>query len=86
MAVLAPNGQLTLDVTYSSRGLDDWRYALASNGVADDRDFLRHFRDAQMIAIAQHEIADPVGLRRKNRVQVNDEPPHRLGRLQILEQ
>ena len=40
MAVLAPNGQLTLDVAYSSRGLDDWRYALASNGVADVRDFL----------------------------------------------
>jgi hypothetical protein len=39
-AVLAPNAQLTLDVAYRSRGLDDWRYGLAANGVADVRDFL----------------------------------------------
>ena len=39
-AILAPNARLTLDVSYRSRGLDDWRYGLAAKGVADVRGFL----------------------------------------------
>ena len=39
IAVVAPNATLTLDVTYRSRGLDDWRYGLAKTGMADVRDF-----------------------------------------------
>jgi len=27
IAVVAPNATITLDVTYRSRGLDDWRYS-----------------------------------------------------------
>jgi inner membrane protein involved in colicin E2 resistance len=32
-------GQATLDVAYRSRGLDDWRYAFAADGVAEARNF-----------------------------------------------
>ena len=38
-AVVAPNAMLTIEVAYRSRGLDDWRYGLAKNGMADVRDF-----------------------------------------------
>jgi hypothetical protein len=39
-AMVAAHGRLTLEVSYRSRGLDDWRYGLAAGGVADVRDFL----------------------------------------------
>jgi hypothetical protein len=39
VAELAPRGRVTLAIGYRSRGLDDWRYALAADGVAEARDF-----------------------------------------------
>ena len=39
LAIVAPNARLTLEVSYRSRGLDDWRYGLAASGMADVRDF-----------------------------------------------
>jgi len=36
---VAGGGQVTLQVAYRSRGLDDWRYAFGADGVADARDF-----------------------------------------------
>ena len=36
---VGPNGQVTMQVSYRSRGLDDWRYAFAGEGVAEVRDF-----------------------------------------------
>lgn len=40
LASLGPDGQLTLTVGYRSRGLDDWRYAMSAEGVAEARDFV----------------------------------------------
>jgi len=40
LARVGPGGQLTLVVAYRSRGLDDWRYAMSSEGVAEARDFV----------------------------------------------
>jgi hypothetical protein len=39
LARIGANGRITLDVAYRSRGLDDWRYAFAVDGVAEARDF-----------------------------------------------
>jgi hypothetical protein len=39
LAEVGPNGQVTMQVSYTSRGLDDWRYAFAGDGVAEVRDF-----------------------------------------------
>lgn len=39
IAEVGPNGQVTMQVSYRSRGLDDWRYAFAGEGVAEVRDF-----------------------------------------------
>lgn len=36
---VAPGATVRLQVSYRSRGLDDWRYAFAAAGVADARDF-----------------------------------------------
>ena len=36
---VGPNGSVQLQVSYRSRGLDDWRYAFAAQGVAEARDF-----------------------------------------------
>jgi len=38
-ADVGPGGRIRLDVSYRSRGLDDWRYAFSASGVADARDF-----------------------------------------------
>jgi inner membrane protein involved in colicin E2 resistance len=37
-ALVAARGDARLEVTYLSRGLDDWRYALAESGVSQARD------------------------------------------------
>jgi hypothetical protein len=34
-----PGGEVTIDVGYKSRGLDDWRYAFVANGVGEISDF-----------------------------------------------
>jgi hypothetical protein len=39
VAEVGPGAQVTLEVTYRSRGLDDWRYAFAPEGVAEARNF-----------------------------------------------
>jgi hypothetical protein len=39
VSVLAPGQAVRLELAYRSRGLDDWRYALATTGVADVSDF-----------------------------------------------
>jgi hypothetical protein len=39
LADITPGGQLTFEVAYRSRGLDDWRYAFSAHGVAEARDF-----------------------------------------------
>ena len=36
---VGPHRQVELQVSYRSRGLDDWRYAFAAEGVAEVRDF-----------------------------------------------
>jgi hypothetical protein len=36
---VGPGGDVQLQVSYRSRGLDDWRYAFAGTGVAEARDF-----------------------------------------------
>jgi hypothetical protein len=42
--VVTPRGRVTLAVGYQSRGLGDWRYAFASSGVMEVRDFLLTLR------------------------------------------
>ena len=39
VAEVGPNGSAQLEVSYRSRGLDDWRYAFSDKGVAEARDF-----------------------------------------------
>jgi Inner membrane protein CreD len=34
-----PGGEVTIDLGYKSRGLDDWRYAFVANGVGEISDF-----------------------------------------------
>jgi inner membrane protein involved in colicin E2 resistance len=43
-ATIGPRGQVTLAVSYRSRGSGDWRYAFASSGVVDVRDFVLTLR------------------------------------------
>ena len=42
--IVQPRGRVTVAVGYQSRGLDHWRYAFASAGVTEVRDFLLTLR------------------------------------------